>query len=487
MEPPPTPPPPEHDPVDVLVAKLNPAVFNHFINAVKQNAWGPNFPSADMTRVLEELYTGVTISSGSLVMRVLDTPTAEQRRRLAKPLFSLVSAGEKSKNAELFELRRRVPELEEREQELLKTIDGLKVDLDIAAKASLSRAPEPALSASKSGGDNDDDDDDDDDTTIKSLQPNSNVLYITRYSWAQAIKQLEQWRKTLPLGAEQNAADFVSWLVIQAITNTGALNTLKVLKRSSVFESDFVDPQLTLGAKTPEATRNLLRDAVAAARDDKSIPAFDSIDYVYRERSMTHVVFSNNAWPAVIAALRVYNTDHWCADPIDFLRWLEADDRRRQLLALLSFGAPQDLKAVLGGLPETSVEFFERVVQEAENQLEQNQFQFVPVPVDYVRAQVASVLKVIDEELPTLQAQLDTETLLSTEAYQKALQKIRDLRKQLAIDWLERLSPAAMRALVDDSMANDTDSNRDAVVGAFETMLRQLDTPGMIQKIKWII
>lgn len=469
-------------PIDTLIGRLEPARVSALVQVARRGG-EPTQSVVDALRdAIETILTAVSTSERSVLMQLVDATTIKERRELASKMHSI--APEITKRSTEISQRERIAELEgqlamtreeaaKTREELQKEIDGLQTELELRE-----------LMPSEKEDDKSEDDDDDEDENNE-LIPGDTNLYITRLAWDQAIQYVMQWR--LSASDKTDAKAFVDWLHVKIIEDRGALATFRVLQRAAgEFDLDWIDPRLAFGQETPEETRELLRRATTVALTGEYGVDIGVVVPV-REPYMTHVVFTHEAWPAVIGSLRLFNADNWHARPIEYLRWLHADDKRKALLALMSWGAPLDSGSLLAGLPESNQRYFEQVVQLADDLRKDNKFDFVPVPLAYVRAQITDALRLMDDALPKLQAELTPEQLQATEVYTKTYRNLVTLRKQLPIDWLNRLSRASLQALVDDSMINDTERNRWAIVETFENMLVALGAENITRPIRWII
>lgn len=469
--------------LDKLVAKLDPVSVAVLIQSAQRLQQAPPRAATAVRDQFLNVYEAVSVSSGRpALLQLSELDDLKSRQQLATGLSKIISAAPAvQQGGTISSLRRQIEELKEQlklardetatvRETLKREIDGLTVALEFAEHA---------------GHDDDEDDDDGDDHT---LPPPTTTLYITRLAWKQAIDYVIQWRK-LPGNAGTDATAFVDWLYAQAVTDEGAKSSMKLLQRATDFSADFIDPQPGIDARTPDETVALLREATVQARqgDYEQFPVSDTL----REPLMDHIVYSQELWPAVVAAMHAFNADHWGGTPEQFLWWLQSsgDDRRRQLLALMSAGAPINQADLIGKLPDSSQSFFERAVQAAEDRLRANQFDFVPVPLPQLMAQLTDALSIIDKELPALSKQLSSTELQSSAVYNRALQRLRTIRKQLAVDWFMRLGTAEMTRLIDQAMKNDTDDNRKAVVDSFEKMLATLTAEmiGSTRPVKWVL
>lgn len=470
--------------IDQLVAKLDPASVALLIQSAQRLQQAPPRAANAVRDKFLDVYQAVSVSSGRpALLQLSDLDDLKSRQQLATQLSKVISAAPAvQQGGTISSLRRQVTDLEEQlklareetssvRESLQREIDSLEVALELAEHAG-----------------HDDEDEDDDDGADHTLPPPTTTLYITRLAWKQAIDYVLQWRK-LPGNPGTDATAFVDWLYAQAAIDEGAKSSMKLLQRATDFDADFIDPQLGPDAKTPDETRKLLREASVHARQGE-YEQFMVADTL-REPLMDHIVYSQELWPAVVAAMHVFNADHWGGTPEQFLWWLQSsgDDRRRQLLALMSAGAPINKQDLVGKLPDSSQSFFERAVQAAEDRLRANQLDFVPVALPQLMAQLTDALRIIDDELPALSKQLSTAELQSSAVYNRALQRLRTIRKQLAVDWFMRLGTAEMTQLIDRAMKNDTDDNRKAVVDSFEKMLATLSAEmiGSTGPVKWVL
>ncbi len=462
------------EPIDRIISKLAPIDVALLL---RQADRGDALDKDARDRVNENiiaLYDAVSVSGPAKLLELINATDGARRTKLGFALRTIIIAPTGLRQATgTVGLRNQLQQVETRlasavlelarvREEKQHEIDGLTADLELA-------------DLTRSTGDEEDEDDD----TALTYLTNPGTLYITRIAWTQATNLVKRWRLEQNPEKEKGRA-FVEWLQTQRLTDISATSVLRLLQRATFFDNDWIDPAVIHGAVTKETTKELLRAASVAARnidEDKALEVSD----VKREPTMTHVVYTQAQWPAVVLSLHVFNEANWSASPLDYMRWLNADERRQQLLALLSAGAPQDRESLLRGLSDSSIAYFDQVVQEAEDQLARNTYDFVPVPRQWVLTQLTDALSLIDEKLPELSKMLETEELQHSSVYLETLEKLQKMRKQLAVDWLSRLSKVAMEHLVDEAMVNDTATNRSAIVETFDYMLTQLDTV----RVKW--
>lgn len=472
------------EPIDRLLARLEPEYTRNTINAA---ATGGSINPATITHIrdtLSSVYTSVAVSGVSDLLAIGNTTDKERRLELGKKLADLAppkprrqGRGEEG-SAPTGAMRLRLLTAQTQLKQASDELDNVRKEMQI--EIDLLRAELDAKECAEDEDDDKDGDGDDGDDDEPLTDPVN--LYITQVAWRQAIDQVRQWRPEGISGTREEAEEFVSWLDIAQIGDKTAAAVLRLLQRAVDFDADWIDPSVALGSRTSDEMVAFLRAATVKAR------SYDMLDVVHvkREDTMTHIVYTQDSWPAVIASLRVYNTDNWAPQPIDYLRWLNEDDKRRQLLALLSSGSPVPTE-ITRPLSDASGRFLELVIQEADDQLKQNRFDFIPVPLQWIKAQLKDVLKLLDDELPNLTAKITTDQLQSTEVYEATLARLQEIRKQLAADWLMRMSYSALAELVDDAMSNDTDDNRPAVVAAFDRMLDELNSERRVTSVRWVI
>lgn len=473
-------------PIDFFIARAN--SFDVDL-VLKQANDGAEFTRASYERLIQsisDMFDSMSNSSSSLILELLNAPNAEGRKKIAGILrgakLSLANVQLKSS----VENTKKTRELEERLGSAEKQLSGAKTDLE-KVKEELHRkidALKTKLQWCSVQSDDDDDDDDKEKHTDNNFLTNPEVLYITRRAWAQAVSYVVTWRKTLQKEDVEDATEFIHWLSVRRIDELGATPVMKLLQHATIFDVDWIDPIISIDGNTEAKTIQLLRDATSASRVQNELDII-KVTNTLREPNMTHVVYSQTQWPLVVAALRLFASEHWGEGPFLFLRWLHADEKRLQLLALISHGNTEKSNDEKQKLADKQQEYFELVIQQASDQLELNLFDFIPVPRETVVAQLTDALKVLDDELPKLMADFKPDQLQDTKTYADILKRLKSMRKQLAVDWLERLSRQAMTELIDQSMLHDTPNNRDSVVDIFYQLLHKLDTE--TAEIKWII
>ena len=476
-------------PIDLFIARANSSDVALVLNQAKH---GQEFTSNSYKRLIQsisDMFDSMSNSSSSLILELLNASDIASKKAIA---LTLVRAKLPLANVELrssVAIVDKTTRLEERLLSAETELSVTKTDLE-RVRENLQREIDDLraqLEFALEQNDDDEDDNDDDDDNDKENHANDHFLtdpkhlYITRHAWAQAIRYIEIWRLSRKDDV-QDATDFIEWLSVRRLEEPGATAVMKLLQHATDFDADWIDPILSIKGATPPKTYNLLRAASAISRDQDII----SVTNTFRESTMTHVVYSQIQWPLVIAALRLFGSEHWGKGPFLFLRWLNADEKRRQLLALISHGDTIASDNEKAALTDQQQEYFELVMQQASDQRELNLYDFIPVARETVVAQLSDALKILDEELPKLMADVKPTELQDTKAYADILQRLKQMRKQLAVDWLERLSRQALTELIDQSMLNDTEKNRGSIVDMFYQLLHELDTEKAVQ-IKWII